>query len=205
MHHTLAGFYIGTEDEIDRLRPAEGSAKGWLIDRGAPRVGKDFRRFSWVLMELLFSAPHGSTIRYCEEGGVVRPVLRDHPGEKAVQDAVGAIQAGAVAFLEVYARAFGGLPPLPVDEALAVSRLDRLFRRPRLAEATAIGDLTVIEGLGETRTGFPIAAPPRWDSILTRPTALLASYRQAFWRRAFLMRIVRSWHLAGAISLLRGG
>jgi FMN phosphatase YigB (HAD superfamily) len=205
IHHPLAGFYIGTEDGIERLGPAEGAAKGWLIDRGLPRIGKDFRRFSWVLMELLFSAPHGSTIGYREEGGVVGPILRDHVGDPAVQHAVGEIQAGAVAFLEAYARAFGGVAPLAVDEALAVSRLARLFRRPRLSEATAIGDLTVIEGLGETRTGFPIAAPPPWRSILARPRSLLASYRQAFWRRAFLMRIVRNWHVAGAIAFLRGG
>jgi hypothetical protein len=177
---SLAGFYIGTSEAIQSLGPSEGTAKGWFIDRGIPTFGLDFRKFSWVLMELLLSAPHGSTISY-------------------------RIQAGAMVFLEVYARAFGKLPPPAVDEPAVVGRLGRLFLRPSLAEAIAIGDVTMIEGLGDTRTGFPIAAPPSWSAVLQRPTALRSAYRQAFWRRAFTIRIVRSWHVAGAISSLRRG
>ena len=202
---SLAGFYIGTSEAIRSLGPSEGTAKGWFIDRGIPTFGLDFRKFSWVLMELLLSAPHGSTISYREDGAVVRPVLRDQPGDQAFQSAAGDIQAGAMVFLEVYARAFGKLPPPAVDEPAVVGRLGRLFLRPSLAEAIAIGDVTMIEGLGDTRTGFPIAAPPSWRAVLQRPTALRSAYRQAFWRRAFTIRIVRSWHVAGAISSLRRG
>ena len=199
----LAGYYVGTSEIINRLGPTGGTTRGWLQDEGKPLFGTDFTKLSWVLLELLFSAPHGSVINYMETDGHVEPVLRDQAADREFLTAVERIQVGALVFLDSYRRAFGDFRPADIDQDAVVRELTRLVSRPTLAEATAIGDVLMIEGLGNTRTGFAIAAPPPWRAVFKKPSVLLASYRQAFWRRGFMVRALRSKHIADVVGQLR--
>ena len=196
----LDGYYVGTSEDVRRLGASGGPARGWLVDDGRPRFGVDVSNLSWVLLELLFSAPQASVIRYAEAAdGRVAPVLRAQPADVGFQAAVAEVQAGAFAFLETYAKAFGGLPPLAIDDADAAAALTRLVARPTRAEAEALGDVVMIEGLGDTTTGYAIAAPPTWRTVLRRPRALAAAYRDTLWRRGFAVRVLRSATLAAAL------
>ena len=188
----LDGYYVGTSEAVKRLGATGGTAKGWLVNDGHPRFGVDVSNLSWVLMELIFSAPHDSVIAYRDAGARIAPVFREQLADRGFQDVVAQIQGGALLFLETYKKAFGGLPLLAIDQAEAARALGRLVATPTLAEAEALGDVVMIEGFGDTRTGYAIAAPPPWRSVLERPATLAASYRQALWRRGFAVRVVRS-------------
>ena len=194
----LDGYYVGTSEAMRRLGAMGGTASGWLVDDGRPVFGIDVSNLSWVLMELLFSAPHASVIRYTETEGRIAPVYRAQQADADFQAAVAEIQAGALLFVDAYKRAFGGLPPLAVDQAEAARELGRLVATPTLAEAEALGDVTMIEGLGDTRTGYKIAAPPTGRAGL-HPGALAAGYRKAMWRRGFAVRVVRSRTIVDAL------
>ena len=196
----LDGYYVGTSKILHRLGALGGAACGWLAEDGAPRFGVDISNLSWVLLELVFSEPQASVIRYAETSdGRVAPVFRAEPMDAGFQAAVAEMQAGAFAFLDAYARAFGGLPPLAIDERAAVAELTRLVAQPTCAEADALGDIVMIEGLGETTTGYAIAAKPGWRAALRDPRTLLAAYRATLWRRGFTVRALRSAFLTNAL------
>ena len=207
----LHGLYFGTNPNIRAIGEAAGAATGWFVDAGTPADRYHLTRTQWAVLELLFTALHGSVLGYETSGtGHVEAVLDEGPAGEIpdYERAAGAIQAAALSWVDRYIAAFGGVPPARIDAALVAPRLERLVLAPTLAEACAIGDLFHVDGLGATRTGQHIARPPQ-GGWMKWPAPLVQGYRRASWRRGYLVRACGGTHFAnaaiGAITLLRPG
>ena len=75
LNKDLNGYYFGTipANKSDYI----SHSFGYMFDQNNPTEIKE-RIFDQVMMyELIFSAPHGSTIEYCEKNGKVTPVLKE--------------------------------------------------------------------------------------------------------------------------------
>jgi hypothetical protein len=205
---SLQGLYFGTYPGITRLASQAGTASGWFVDAGAPQERYDLTRTQWAVLELMFTAGHGSVIGYARNGARIDAVLDTSPtGEiPDYEQAALHIQQAALAMIGRYIAAFGGLAPIPVTPALVAPRLRRLALAPTLQEARSIGDLFHIDGLGATRTGQYIARPALtfWPPA---PRRLLRDYRGASWRRGYLVHALGGPRVAlaaiGAIRLFR--
>jgi hypothetical protein len=204
----LEGLYFGTNDTVVAEGGPAGDMSGWFVESGQPAARYHLTRTQWAVLELLFTAEHGSVIGYRRgAAGKVEAVLDESPSA-ALPDyerAAGALQAAALEFVDRYIAAFGGLNPAPVSAADVAPLLERLALRPTLAEARAIGDLFHVDGFGATRTGQFIARP----GSLRDPRRAMRDFRQASWRRGYLVRVFGGRRAAlaaiAAIELARPG
>lgn len=76
LNKEVTGYYFGTADTLSRNKFCD--MYGWIFDDWNPTdiAGEIYRYIN--MYELLFSAPHGSTVDYKEEEGKVVPVLNDN-------------------------------------------------------------------------------------------------------------------------------
>jgi predicted HAD superfamily hydrolase len=199
----LSGYYLGTEDCIQRLVDSGGIAAGWLVDGSRPEKRRRILQSGLALVELLFTANHGSVRGYRDEEGKVTPTLERLGIESDYVRAAEAIQSAALQFANRYVKAFGGLCPIDLTRSDIFPALARLIDRPTLLEAEALGNLIHVNGLGNAELGQPIARPPSFWQSMVRPSAAIAKFRQAPWRLGFLVRFTRIPHLAFVAMMLR--
>jgi predicted HAD superfamily hydrolase len=201
----LSGLYFGTSPNVRELDAACGRVEGWFVDAGQPASRYEVTRTQWAILELLFTATHGSVLSYARGARGIEAVLDQDGGAgelPAYERAAGEIQSAALAFIDRYIAAFGGCMPLPIAAGHVAGPLERLTLAPSIEEARALGDLFHVDGFGATRTGQHIARPPGWAWAKT-PRRLMEGYRQASWRRGYLVRLFGSrWLAFRAIRLL---
>jgi predicted HAD superfamily hydrolase len=186
----VSGFYLGTEQDVRQLANSGGVAAGWLIDTDLPEKRRRIIQSGRNIVELFFTASHGSVRGYCEKQGRINPVLEEMGIESEYVHAAEQIQAAALKFVDRYAKAFGGLRPIDLDRNDVFPALARLIDRPTLVEANALGNLTQVDGLGNARLGQPIARPPSFWQAVAKPSAVIAKFRQSPWRLGFLVRFI---------------
>jgi predicted HAD superfamily hydrolase len=183
----IRGFYFATFSRAqDKLAGLKTQARGMLANAGKPAGvcgllddGKD-------VIELMFTAPHGSVLGYEEVDGQARAVLDSlAAGAEPYVAAATAIQAAGMSFVEHFIRAYGGTRPDDVSREQMLVRVSRLLRSPTYQEAKLIGSLWAIDGIGATRTGQALAKMPALRTVVRNPMNYLRAYRTSYWRRGF--------------------
>ena len=187
VHSPLIGFYFGTNADIVQVIPTEGGASGWLQDAGCQRFGREIVKAGWAVLELIFSSSEGSTQHYKLVDGVYSPVLSALPEEQAYGLAADRIQRHALQVLSHYKAAFGKCRLAHQPDDKSIEQLTRVILCPTTDEASAIGDLRLVEGFG-ARWSSLIAMKPTVKTLL-RPDRLLSLYRRSLWRRGLARRL----------------
>ena len=72
----ITGYYFGTVDE--KQENAFTTMFGYYFDLGNEKEDKQKVLDNVMMYELIFSAPHGSTIGYNKIDGKIEPILKDH-------------------------------------------------------------------------------------------------------------------------------
>jgi predicted HAD superfamily hydrolase len=205
----IRGFYVGTSKTFKERGSSCGSVTGWLLNNGEPRKRRAVLSGLPVL-ELLFTAQHGSVLGYRTSPEGTQPVLHEEGDTKEYGQAAAEIQASALAFIDAYIKAFGGSEPLKFDVAEVFEAFRRLAETPTRAEARAIGDLVHIDGFGETKSGRPLAKPPSLMQLLSNPLRLKDDFIGSHWQFGYLGRIagsfamnviLRGWRMASGRSV----
>jgi FMN phosphatase YigB (HAD superfamily) len=198
----VVGYYFATYGPGHQANFG-GPAYGWVIDGDLPESRRRILQSGITIVEFLFTARHGTVLHYADKQGAVEAALAPVGVNAEYADAADQVQREALRFVDRYIRAFSGLQPpaLGLDDAFPL--LARLIDRPTLAEAKAIGDLVLADGLGTFRFGQPIAQPPSFWQMLARPASIRDKFVQAPWRLGLLVRLLRSPELASAAMALR--
>jgi predicted HAD superfamily hydrolase len=200
----ISGYYLGTGGEVRQLAGTRGTAAGWLIDGGAPEDRCRTLYNGTSVVELMFTANHGTVRGYRDEQGRATPILEDLGIEATYVAAAEAIQGAGLEFVDRYLKAFGDLPAIELGRDDVFPGLARLIDHPTFLEAKNIGELTPLNGFGNALLGEPMAKPPSlWQSVVD-PSGTLAKFRQAPWRSGFLVRFFRIRSVASAaMTILR--
>jgi predicted HAD superfamily hydrolase len=205
----IRGFYVGTSKTFKERGSSCGSVTGWLLNNGEPRKRRAVLSGLPVL-ELLFTAQHGSVLGYQPSPEGTQAVLHENGDTKEYAHAATEIQASALAFIDAYIKAFGNSEPPKFDVAEVFEAFRRLAETPTRAEARAIGDLVHIDGFGETKGGRPLAKPPSLLQLLSNPVRLKNDFIDSHWQFGYLGRIagssamnaiLKGWRMASGRSV----
>jgi predicted HAD superfamily hydrolase len=123
------GSYVGTSGTFKERGSSFGSVTGWLLNNGEPRERRAVLSGLPVL-ELLFTAQHGSVLGYRAGPEGMHPVLHESGDTEEYALAAGEIQSSALAFIDRYLKAFGDREPLNfgVSEVFAWLKLQPALR-----------------------------------------------------------------------------
>jgi predicted HAD superfamily hydrolase len=205
----IRGYYVGTSKTFKERGSSFGSVTGWLLNNGEPRKRRAVLSGLPVL-ELLFTAQHGSVLGYRAAPEGTQAVLHEDGDTREYSLAAAEIQANALAFIDQYIKASGHSPPLKFGVAEVFGAFRRLAETPTRVEASAIGDLVHIDGFGETKSGRPLAKPPSFAHVLMNPRRLRDDFMDSHWQFGYLGRIagpsamsaiLRGWRMASGRSV----
>ena len=172
----MRGACLACDERLHQNLPPE-RARAFLFE------GKPAPLWYWVgqpMLERLISEPCGATVGYEKRNGEVEPVL----GPVQADAGVLRLQQAALDFARAWRTGPFWGQPLPV--AMITRAYLSLVREPRMADAVALGDLSVEDG-----DTWSLAAPKSFSAYLKRPGMLADDLRRARWKNAFLKRAFR--------------
>ena len=185
----IHGYYLGLRPESPLLDHME--AKGYLFDKDK------YDNFSMMevpfnsIVEMLFTANHGTTKGYKEENGNIEPILGqweyDNVVYKKDYNAIHACQEGALAFIDdmlIEKKYF----LFKTDSIITFANWFQLGRFPSIKAATYFGNLHFLDD------GVKTLAKPRLKfNYLIHPIILLCDLRDSLWRMGFFTRVFGTW------------
>ncbi len=185
----IHGYYLGLRPESPLLDHME--AKGYLFDKDK------YDNFSMMevpfnsIVEMLFTANHGTTKGYKEENGNIEPIFAqweyDNVVYKKDYDAIRACQEGALAFIDdmlTEKKYF----LFKADSIIMFANWLKLGRFPSIKAATYFGNLHFLDDSVKS-----IAKPRLKFKYLLYPCILLCDFRDSLWRMGFLTRVFGTW------------
>ncbi|MEJ0015235.1 MAG: HAD hydrolase-like protein [Acetobacteraceae bacterium] len=183
----VVGCYLGLLPEA--LRPGLGprNAAGYLFSFGDPRWLMEVVLEGYILLELFFSAPHGSVLDYASSPDGVAPVhaVEAEPGGGIRRRALAALEAGCLREFDALDAIFGGLWPEAIDPASALTDLVPLLTRPSPAEIARVNTVPFIHGADGTQTAVACNPVPLHEWLLN-PSATVTRIGRAAWRSGTL-------------------
>lgn len=185
----IKGYYLGTFKSALELSEAGNDMKAYLCEFGRPGPLHDIVKLCVEIFEFIHTAPHGSLIAFEKRHGAVEPVFEKNDFESGKIEKARALQEGALAFVEDFAKCWKHFSFLKVPRELAIAPLHRVLGSPTYAEAVRLGDLEHAEGFGDVYVRRYIAKPPEFFEMLARPGRLASRYRQAFWKVGYRKRM----------------
>lgn len=131
------------------------------------------------IFEISAGAPHGATVDYREESGVVEPVLQNAPSRLTREQEI--LQAGILAYAEGFSKVYND-HELDTETLLAQAarRLHRFICRPTHRQVRALKGIQHETDWGSHAYRPLIAAELSLASLFT-PNRLLASLRHCCW------------------------
>lgn len=170
----LFGCYLGLFPAALRRGLTPRTASGYLFSFGHPEPLCDLIREGPVLLELFFSAPHGSVAHYVAAEGRFRAV---HAIEQAPAGAIraaffAALERDCLAEIDALAALLDGAWPDHIDPASALFDIAGLLRRPNAREVRAINTIPFVHGIDGRRISAAINPLPLHE-LLLRPLASL--------------------------------
>jgi predicted HAD superfamily hydrolase len=183
----LDGWYVGLNEGA---KEQHISGYAYWFDMNNDSTSTDLATPFQGLLELLFSANHGTTIDYCEENGRVVPVLAPYEfegGQELAQEdmILRSIRAAALDFVRDFQRSgLNDFVEVSAEEAFA--NLERIGLHPTLAETKQFGDLVFVD-----QHANALAKPqPMWR-YLVNPKQLKYDVFESRWKIGFIKRLMK--------------
>jgi predicted HAD superfamily hydrolase len=200
----MFGYYVGTSRKVHDVQSSSSILEGWLWNAGLPHDRMDVQENGREVMEFLFTARHPSIIGRTFDGTSTSPIYDEEAAaDLRNREAADAVQEEALACIDRYMQAFGGLRPAQLCAEDAYRRLARLIERPTRAEVRFIGALVHVAGFGGSQTGQPLAAAPSFLEALRHPRECRKLYRECRWPTGFFAAFIGSWRPPFAYRAIR--
>jgi hypothetical protein len=188
----LSTLFFGTYDEAERLIDEGGSLESFYFHLGRPPYRHALVDECEELVELFFSAPHG-TIVGLRKGDRTEPIYGDLEFDPSQMARLAHIREGARIYVEDAARL---LRPGDMAES-SLEHLDnllaRLIRHPSRAQAANLGSMPHRQTYGDRGGLRKFAELPQVKGTSTHAIVPLAmAYGEAYWKRGFLAQLTTS-------------
>lgn len=186
----LTGHYLATFPPAASFVESGDRHRGYLAESGEPKSTYDAIFASVEVFEWVFSADHGSVIRFAEGPEGVRPILEQSEVDEGKILLARHMQRGALDFIDDFLEQWRPPEQIEISPQMAARPLFNLLRSPSSREARSLGDLPHAEGFGDVYVQRSIARPSETLLNPFRYHRLLREYRTAFWRRGYRKRLL---------------
>jgi predicted HAD superfamily hydrolase len=190
----IRGFYLATDERIDRYAGSAGSISSWLCHGAQPQSTHAVIAQGYWMLEMAFSAAHGSVLGYRLDGDMIQPVLQEYDTNAPSARAGRIFQDESYRFAQRWKAIFDGMGPT-ISAEQAFRRFQLVVDQPTQTLATFFGEIVHVGGLGDTREEQRIAKPPSMREFIRRPAGLREGYAKSHWKRGYLTRVLRSAHV----------
>jgi FMN phosphatase YigB (HAD superfamily) len=191
----IAGCYLGLWPAALRPGLDPSTASGYLFTFGHPKRLHDIVREGFILLEMVFSAPHGTVTHYVQQDGRFVPVhaTEPEPGGSRRRAALAALEAQCLEEFDTLDDILGGAWPELFDPASAIFDATNLLTRPTVREVKAINAVPFINAVNGHSNGVAVN-PIGLRQLLLDTTSALRRIDTAPWRSGSI-RLALPWPL----------
>ena len=183
----IHGCYLGLLP--DALRPGItlATTASYLFGFGHPAPVMEQILDGYVVLEVFFSAPHGSVQEYAVQDGRIAAVhaTEAEPGASIRRAAFAAIEAGILAEFDTLDALLDGAWPATIDPQAALADLRPLLTTPSAAEVALVNRIPFIHGADDGENAVAVNRMP-FHMFLTDPTAALRRAANTPWRAGWV-------------------
>lgn len=187
----ISGYYIGTFRTAAKYIDKGMNMSGYMCNLSAPKNNFNILSESVHMFEFIFSAPHGSVIKFREEGNKIVPVCE--PNESSAQKIkiINNFQKGALDFISDFKEVEKAFKEIHINPEFAIKPISRLLNNPTYNESIHFGDLKHSEYVGDNsyENCFAKASSP-WKMYFN-PLKFRRKYSSALWKAGFRKRYLR--------------
>lgn len=187
----INGFYIGLHEKT--LLDMQHS-DGFLFSPGRGKENFYTVMSAMSIIELFFSAPHGSVLCYGSEGIVLDKFEYEDSTEYSYElEVIRELQKGALSFVKDFLES--ALPNSIVNSDIALRYLKELMTKPKKRELEIFGPFRFDGANGL----LPIVDWKGWKFYLRKPKEFLVDFSQCGWKVGFLIKAFRTRKIAYGI------
>lgn len=181
----LFGFFLGTTPIAKMVADQGFSIKSFLFNIGEPFESANKAYHCLEIVELLFSATHGSLSHFTSENGEYVPVLNTIDCSPVRVDAINQLQRAALDFVRDIMPVLQAHPHVSIYDTLAMRPLGKVLTHPTRAEVNLFRHISHIQDINASQCDRMIVyKPPVWQLFL-RPVFFARMYQRVYWRRGF--------------------
>lgn len=181
--HSFRGYYLGIREDAKVIPNRD--AVGFFLNGEDDAEKKCFLAEATALIEMFFSAPHGSVLSYADDGSINYSKYEGEDNEK-YKRYVEHIQEGALKFIIDFNK-------FPLSEMIEIHPedvfwgLNQLNRNAKKPDLIKIGDFYFNSGIKNT----PIAKPDHVYKYIFSPKKLIYDFSYSTWKVGFLKRLLK--------------
>lgn len=143
----VTGYYLGTTKNI--FEEIRQRSFGYAFDKGSPRKFNNWIFDYIMIFELVFSAPHGSLIKFENVGnGEVRPVLKNVEKNDKIYECINKIKEGVI---DLFNRSVLYSEYMDISREFALTEMFNLISRYKAKDLLEFSKLSNSVGLGESQ------------------------------------------------------
>lgn len=180
----LYGFYLGLNEKFSEYQKHNMKAEGYIFSPNYPKYENSILG-GVGLVELMFTAPHGSVLGYKEKSGHVEPILDQIEYTSDQQNNISIIQKGALDFIKDFSKINYDLD-MDISNEILIDKFIKLISSPSMREVEVFGDFLFYD-YGESF----LAKPPNFIKSLVNPKEVLKDFRKSNWKIGYMKRLIK--------------
>jgi len=184
----IQGYYLGTFNTAMKFVEKGLPMSGYVCNFSKPQNNFDVVMGSAHLFEFVFSAPHGSVIKFSKKGDKTEPVCELHDSSSKKLEMVTEFQKGALDFITDYMDAENNYRKIYIDAESALKPISRLLKNPTYKEAVHFGNLKHSEYVGKNNYDRHFARISEPWKVILNPFKFKKAYYSCLWKAGFRRR-----------------
>ncbi|MCQ8819214.1 hypothetical protein NQT65_03185 [Pseudoalteromonas agarivorans] len=187
----IDGYYIGTFQTAAKFIDKGMNMSGYMCNLSTPKNNFNILAESVHMFEFIFSAPHGSVIKFREEGDKIVPVCEPNKSSDQKIIIINNFQKGALDFISDFKEVEKAFKEIHINPEFAIKPISRLLNNPTYNESIHFGDLKHSEYVGDNsyENCFAKASSP-WKMYFN-PLKFRRKYSSSLWKAGFRKRYLR--------------
>lgn len=183
----IHGFYLGLNPNVSDLVDGQIKALGFLFQKGYNENYFELQRNFSFIMEMMFTADHGSVRKFTEDGKNIVPMLEPFEYSNSLNDLkdIQEIQKGALKFIYDVLKE----PEFSINwvSATVFQNMILLGNAPDYKASCKFGDIRVLDD----KVIF-IAKPQKITSYILKPQKFKSDLRNSSWKIGFFKRLYKN-------------
>jgi predicted HAD superfamily hydrolase len=184
----IQGYYLGTFDTAKRYVSKGLPMSGYLCNLSLPQKNHEVIMSCVHMFEFIFSAPHGSVIKFQATEDRVAPVFENNIFSHKKTKIITEFQAGALDFINDFIETEKDCWEMDISPESSINPISRLLHNPTYQEAVQFGNLTHSEYVGDRNYERHLAKMSSLRNAFSCPSTFKQHYYSSLWKVGFRKR-----------------
>ncbi|MGU8265167.1 HAD family hydrolase [Clostridium perfringens] len=181
---SVFGYYLGLNNKFSKYEKYGMKADGYIFNPDN-NFYENYVLGGVGLVELMFTAPHGSVLGYKKEEDKIKPILDEIEYSENQQKNINLIQEGALDFIRDISKLSNSIN-LEFDKEILIKKFINLISNPKLSEVKVFGDFSFYD-YGESF----LAKPSSIKEIILKPKKAIREFRKSNWKIGYMKRLLK--------------